>query len=164
MPCFKSIIFYQYSPKTNLFLKKNAKFSRAGGSAPRPPKLPPQLRNSGYAPATLCTGCNHMSFRSFCFEQFFLHPSVANLVMITIIDVCLMLNCFLFEKNYLHYAQCDFDSTLLHCTKLFIRQSIDCEQIFDVTFENPPIEKSRVKRLLPKVRIYAYAQKIRICV
>ena len=49
-----------------------------------------------------------------------------------------MLNCFLFEKFYLHYALCDFDSILLHYAKLFIRQSIDHEQIFDVTFENPP--------------------------
>ena len=51
-----------------------------------------------------------------------------------------MLNCFLFEKIYLHYALCDFDSILLHCTGLFIRQSIDREQIFDVTFENPPLK------------------------
>ena len=80
---------------------------------------------------------HHMDFRSFCFEQFFLHPSVANLMMLTIIDVCLMLNCFLVEKFYLHYALCDFNSILLNCTKLFIRQSIDREQIFDVTFENP---------------------------
>ena len=53
-------------------------------------------------------------------------------------DVCLMLNCFLFEKFCLRYALCDFDSILLHYVKLFIRQSIDREQIFDVTFENPP--------------------------
>ena len=57
-----------------------------------------------------------------------------------------MLNCFLFEKFYLHYTLCDFDSILLHYAKLFIRQSIDHEQIFDVTFENPPpIEKSCVR-------------------
>ena len=54
------------------------------------------------------------------------------------IDVCLMLNCFLLEKFCLHYALCDFDSILLHYTKLLTRQSIDREQIFDVTFENPP--------------------------
>ena len=60
--------------------------------------------------------------------------------MMLTIDVCLMLNCFLFEKFYLHYELCDFDSILLHCTKLFIRQSIDCEQIFDVTFQNPPLK------------------------
>ena len=48
--------------------------------------------------------------------------------------VCLKLNCFLVEKFYLHYAVCDFDSILLHCTKLFIRQSIDRKKIFDVTF------------------------------
>ena len=53
-------------------------------------------------------------------------------------DVCLMLNYFFFEKFYLHYALCGFDSILLHYAKLFIRQSIDREQIFDVTFENPP--------------------------
>ena len=53
-------------------------------------------------------------------------------------DVCLMLNCFLFEKFYLHYALCDFDSILLHYAKLLFRQSIDREQIFDVTFETPP--------------------------
>ena len=61
------------------------------------------------------------------------------------IDVCLMLNWFLVEKFYLHYAVCDFDSILLHCTNLFIRQSIDREKIFDVYFENPPIEKSCVR-------------------
>ena len=53
-------------------------------------------------------------------------------------DVCLMLNCFLFEKFYLHYALCGFDSILSHYAKLFIRQSIDREQIYDVTFEPPP--------------------------
>ena len=61
--------------------------------------------------------------------------------MIFTTDVCLMLNCFLFEKLYLHYALCDFDSILLHYAKLFIRQSIDREQIFDVTFEPPPHSK-----------------------
>ena len=80
-----------------------------------------------------------MGFRTFCFEQFFLDQSVANLMMLTI-DVHLMLHCFLFEKFYLHYALCDFDSILLHCTKLFIRQSIDREQIFDVTFETTPLK------------------------
>ena len=54
--------------------------------------------------------------------------------------MCLRLNCFLFEKFCLHYALSDFDSILLHYTKLFTRQSIDREQIFDVTFENPPLK------------------------
>ena len=66
--------------------------------------------------------------------------------MMLTIDVCLVLNCFLFEKFYLHYALCDFDSIVLHCTELFICQSVDREQIFDVTFQNPPpIEKSCVR-------------------
>ena len=61
-----------------------------------------------------------------------------------------MLNCIWFEKIYLHYALWDFDSILLHCTKLFIRQSIDREQIFDFTFETPPppTEKSCVRHWL----------------
>ena len=50
-PRFKSIIFYQNSPKIKLFLQKNAKFLSSGGGAPRPPKQPPPpLRISGYAP------------------------------------------------------------------------------------------------------------------
>ena len=36
---------------------------------------------------------------------------VANRMILTI-DVCLMLNCFLLEKFYLHYAMCDFDFIL----------------------------------------------------
>ena len=35
---------------------------------------------------------------------------------------------------------CDFDYIFLHCTKLFIRQSIDREKIFDVTFNPPPLK------------------------
>ena len=58
--------------------------------------------------------------------------------MMLTIDICLMLNCLLFEKFDLPYALCHFDSILLHYAKLFIRQSIDREQIFDVTFEPPP--------------------------
>ena len=93
MPRFKSIIFYQYSPKIRLFLKKKCKIFKppaAGGFAPRPPKQPPQLRISSYEPATFCTVYNHMGFCSFCFEQFFLHRSVANLMMLTL-DICLLL-------------------------------------------------------------------------
>ena len=65
-----------------------------------------------------------------------------------------MLNCLLFEKFDLHYLEsvcplCHFDSILLHYAKLIIRQSIDREKNFDVTFEPPPppppIEKSCVR-------------------
>ena len=136
MPRFKSIIFYQCSPKIKLFLKKNAKFLSAGGSAPRPPRQPP---NREFLAAHLPHFAMFIIIQggSFCFEQFFLHRSVANLMMLTV-AVCLKLNCFLAEKFYLHYAVCDFDSVLLHCIKLIIRQSIDREKNFDVTFENPP--------------------------
>ena len=70
--------------------------------------------------------------------------------MMLTIDVCLVLNCFLFEKFYLHYALCDFDSIVLHCTELFIRQSIDREQIFDVTFQNPPLKNPAYATVLYK--------------
>ena len=156
MPRFKSIIFYQYSRKIKLFLKKNANISSAGGFAPRPPcfrllgrcpqtpKTVPSIVNFWLRACCALHCLNHMGFCSFCFEQFFLHRSVANLMMLTV-DVCLMLICFLFEKFYLHYALCDFDSILLHYAKLFIRQSINRDQIFDVTFEPPPIAQSCVR-------------------
>ena len=103
---------------------------------PGPPKQPPQLRISGYVPTTLCPLFTFIwVFVGFCFEQCFLDRSVANLMMLT--NRC-MLNCFLFEKFYLHYALCDFDSILLHYAKLSIRQSIDREKNFDVTFQTPP--------------------------
>ena len=76
--------------------------------------------------------------------------------MMLTIGVCLILNCFLFEKFYLHYAQCNFDSIFLHCAKLFIRQSIDHEQIFDVTFQNPPIEKSCVRHCMVETRMFGF--------
>ena len=151
MPCFKSIIVYQYNPiKLKLFLKKMQSFRAlgapppdpvppaAGDSSPRPPNTASSNANFWLRASALCTVYNHMGSRSFRFEEFFLHRSAANFMMLTIIDVYLMLNCFLFEKFYLHYAQCDFDSITLHSTKLFIRQSINREQIFDVTFETPP--------------------------
>ena len=49
----------------------------------------PQLRISSCAPAALCNVYNYTGVGSFCFEQFFLHRSVANLMMLTV-DVCLI--------------------------------------------------------------------------
>ena len=54
MPRFKSIIFYQNSPKMKLFLQKDAKFLIAGGSAPRPPKQLPH--------------CEFLATRLFCVD------------------------------------------------------------------------------------------------
>ena len=59
----------------------------------------------------LCTVYNYMHFCSFCLEQIFFDRSDANLMMLSI-DVRLALNCFLFEKFYLHCALGDFDSIL----------------------------------------------------
>ena len=132
----KALFFLKIALKLSHFWKINAKFSSVGGSAPRPPNIAPHCEFLS-THQQLCTVSIYMRFWSFCFEQFFLDRSVANLIML-IKAVCLMLNCFVFEKSYLHYALCDFDSILLHCTKLFICQSIDCEQIFYVTFEPPP--------------------------
>ena len=52
MPRFKSIIFYQYSPKIKLFLKKKMQNFQALGAPP--PEQPSQLRISGYVPTVLC--------------------------------------------------------------------------------------------------------------
>ena len=41
----KALFFSQNSPKMKIFLQKNAKFSSAGGSAPRSPKQPPPIAN-----------------------------------------------------------------------------------------------------------------------
>ena len=117
-----------------IFEKKNAKCSSAGGSAPQTPTHSPSLRISWLRTWQLSTVFNYTRFCSFCFEQFFLDRSVANLMML-IIDVCLMFNCFLFEKFYLHHALGNFDSILWLYTTLFIHQSIDRQQMFDVTFE-----------------------------
>ena len=53
MPRFKSIIFYQNSPKIELFLKKNAKFSSVGGL--RFQTVMP-LAAVGFAPKPLASG------------------------------------------------------------------------------------------------------------
>ena len=75
MPRFKSIIFYQYSPKIKLFLKKKCKIFKRWGLRPQTPRhSPPQLRIFGFVLPTLCIVYNRMEARSFCFEQFFLHP------------------------------------------------------------------------------------------
>ena len=84
---------------------------QALGAPPPDPQTSPPLRISAYAPATLCSVYNCMGLGSFCFEQFFLDRPAANLMMLTV-DVHLMLNRFLVEKFYLHYALCDFDSIL----------------------------------------------------
>ena len=124
MPRFKSIILYQNSPKIKLFLKKKMQNFQALAAPPPDPRafggwgLSPQttkhsspLQISGYAPGNFVLFIIVYGFCSFCFEQFFLDRSVVNLMML-IISVCLMLNCFLFEEFYLHYALSDFDSIL----------------------------------------------------
>ena len=90
------LAFLKISPKIKLFLKKNVKISSAGGYAPRPPclrrlgALPQNPHNTppncGFLPTRLphCNVYNYMGFCSFCFEQFFLDRSVANLMLLTI--------------------------------------------------------------------------------
>ena len=83
---------------------------QALGDPPPDPQIQPPIANFWLRTWQLCTVFNHMRFCSF-FEQFFLNRSVANFMML-IIDICVMLNCFVFEKFYLHYALCGFDSIL----------------------------------------------------
>ena len=58
-----------------LFLQKNAKFSSAGGSAPRPPKQPPPLRISGYAPGW-STGNYNIAGPSYKIFLIFFNPPI----------------------------------------------------------------------------------------
>ena len=81
------------------------------GAPPPHPQTQFPIANFWVRTWQLCTVYNYERFCSFCFEQFFLDRSVTNLMML-IIEVCLMLNCFLFENFYLHYALYDFDSIL----------------------------------------------------
>ena len=122
MPRFESIIFYQNSPKIKLFLKKMQNFQALGALPPDPrasggwglrPQTPTQPPKAKFCLRTrqLCTVYNYLRFCSFCLKQFFLDRLDANLMMLSI-DVRLGLNCFLFEKFYLHCALCDFDSIL----------------------------------------------------
>ena len=84
---------------------------QALGAPPPDPQPQPPIANFWLRTWQLYTAFNYMRFCSCCSEQFFLDRSIANLMML-IIDVCLMLNCFVFEKFCLHYALCDFDSIL----------------------------------------------------
>ena len=132
----KPLFFIKIALKLS-YLWKKIQIFQALAAPPPNPQHKASIANFWLRTWQFCTVFNYMRFCSFCFEQFFLARSVANLTML-IRDVCLKLNCYVFEKFYLHYALCDFDSILWHCTKLFICQSIDREQIFDVTFEPPP--------------------------
>ena len=155
MPRSKSIIFYQYSPKIKLILKKKCRiFKRwglrpqtpvppaAGGFAPRLPKQPPQLRISSYVPATFCTVYNHMGFCSFCFEQFFLHRSVANLKMLTI-DICLIVCCL---KSLICITHCVTLTPSCYITLSYLFTKVQIANKFLMSLlKTPPIEKSCVR-------------------
>ena len=72
--------------------------------------------------------------------------------MMLTIDVCLMPNCFCL-KSFVCIMHCvTLTPSCYIYAKLFICQSIDREQIFDVTFEPPlpPIEKSCLRDWLQK--------------
>ena len=52
-----------------LFLQKNAKFTSAGGSAPRPPRQAPPLRLPGYAPGMVAVSFDDYKERQEFFEK-----------------------------------------------------------------------------------------------
>ena len=70
-------------------------FQALGATPPDPQNSPPPIANFWLrACRTLhYLQCTDMGVLSFCFEQFFLDRSVANLMMLTI-DLCLMLIVF----------------------------------------------------------------------
>ena len=77
-----------------------------------------------------------MGFLSFYFEQFFFDRSVANLMMLTI-HVCLIVFCL---KSFICIAHGVALIPFCYIALLFIHQSIDREQIFDVTFQTPSLK------------------------
>ena len=83
-------------------------FQTLGASLPDSQTQPPTA-NFWLRAWQRCTVYNYMRLGSFCFEQFFLDRLVSILMML-IIDLCLMLNCFLLKKFCLHYTLRDFDS------------------------------------------------------
>ena len=85
-------------------------FQALGATPPDPPHTAP-ITNFWLRTWQLCTVYIYMRFCSFCFEQFFRDRLVANLMMLSI-NVCLMLDCFFFEKFCLHKALDDFESIL----------------------------------------------------
>ena len=56
MPRFKSIIFYQYSPKIKLILKKKCKIFKRWGLRPQSP-VPPVAGGFAPRPPTASGGC-----------------------------------------------------------------------------------------------------------
>ena len=113
MPCFKSIIFYQNCPKIKLFLKKKCKIFKPWGLRSQTP-VPPAAGVSAPRPPKQSPQLR-----------------ICGYVPATLCTV----NSHTGFRSF-----CGFDFILLHYAKLFIRQSIDREQIFDVTFENPPLK------------------------
>ena len=123
----KALFFIKIALNLSYFSKKYAKFSSAGGSAPRPQNTAP-IANFWLHTWQLYIADNHMRVCSFCFDTIF--PWSYCCKPYDVNYVCLMLNCFLFEKFYLHYAVRDFDSIFWHSTKLFICQSIDANKFW----------------------------------
>ena len=118
----KALFFIKIALKLSYFWKKCEIFRHwglcpqtpvppaAGGSAPRPPHIAPKA-DFCLRTRQLYTVYNYKRFCRLLPWATFFDRSDANLMMLSI-DVRLALNCFLFEKFYLHCALCDFDSIL----------------------------------------------------
>ena len=85
-----------------------------------------------------------MGFRSFCFEQFFLHRSVANLMILTIIDVCLIVFCL---KSFICITHCVtlIPSCYIALSHLFAKAYIAIKFLMSLLKPPLPIEKSCVR-------------------
>ena len=106
MPRFKSIIFYQYSPKIKLFLKKKMQNFQALGAPPPNPRASGGWGFCPQTPKSTPLNCEFLAtclprfalfiivwvFVAFVLNNFFLHRSVANFMMLTI-DICLIVCC-----------------------------------------------------------------------
>ena len=109
-----------------------------------PPPDPPQLRISGYVPATLCPLFIIIwVFVGFCFEQCFLDRSVANLITI---DVCLIVFCL---KSFICITHCVTLTPSCYITLSYLFAKVLIAKKFLMSlFKTPPIEKSCVRHWL----------------
>ena len=126
---------------------------QALGALPPDPQNSPPLRISGYAPAALCTVYNYMDFCSFCFEQFFLDRSVANLMMLTI-DICLIVFCL---KRFICITHCVTLIPSCYIALSYLFAKVKIADKFLMSLLNPPQGYLPPPTPTPPLKNLAYA-------
>ena len=118
----------------------------------RPPQQSPlPIANFWLRAWQLCTVHNYRRFRSFCFEQFFLDGSDANLMMLTA-DVCRKLNCFFFLKSVIYISHCVTLIPSCDIALSYLFAKVQIANKFLMSLSNPPpIKISCVRHWLQEI-------------